>query len=162
MTSNPLGMCLNGSSGGADYSHPFPVYVSAGRARVGRGLILCETAVEPLIGTVPIGGDKKSPTPSLKLDPALVNERKESWVCVEVTPDQNGKVTDPEGKLLTGAKVEVVQRSGPYVTTGRTGRAPLALISFVGKAPQAYQIAMFHFRYETAQSPNGQRRHYFT
>lgn len=155
--SNALGIWVEGPSGGADFSHPFTVLYGGGVARVSKGLILGDVAVEPRIGDVPISGDDERPAPTLAIDPALVNERGESWVCVEVTPDAEGKLS---GKT---AKIEVVQRDHPIVTLGGTGRAPLAMLIFRAGSESArvLQIAMFHFRYATSQPATSRRAHFF-
>lgn len=158
---NPLGTWVEGLGNGSDFRHPFLVTAGSADARISRGLILAETGIEPTIGDVPIGGDKQRRVPVLRLDASLVNDRKESWVCVEVTPDAEGKVADAKGGLVDGAKVEVVQRAAPFVTQGDTGRAPLAMLLYGRKVPQVFQIAMFHFRYETTLPVNGRRRHWF-
>ena len=155
MGRNPLGMWMEGPSGGADFRHPFSVQAGGSGARVGKGLVIGNVSVEPVIGKAPIGGDARSPQPVLKLKTDLVNERNESWVCVEVTPDDDGKL---DGKK---AKVEVVQRDHPIALTGKTGRAPLAMLLRKNDVWQVYQIAMFHFRYETNQPAKGPRTHFF-
>ena len=157
MGRNPLGFWFNGPVASVDFSHPFTIQPGAGGIRVSKGLILADISVEPLIRSVPISGDDKQAAPVLKLDPSLVNDSKESWVCVEVTPNADGKL-DPAGKA---SKVEVVQRDFPILTEGVTGRAPLALISFQKVSPQFFQIAMFHLRYVTSQPAQGPRKHFF-
>jgi hypothetical protein len=161
MGRNPLGTWVEGLGNGSDFRHPFQVTAGSADARVSPGLILAETGIVPVIGEVPLGGDKQRRAPVLKLDASLVNERKESWVCVEVTPDDEGKVATEGGKLVDGAKVEVVQRAAPFVTAGTTGRAPLAMLLYGRRVPQVFQIAMFHLRYETSQPTEGRRRHWF-
>lgn len=147
--SNPLGMWFEGPANGSDFRHPCLVTATAAVARIASGLILAETGVQP------------SGSP-LKLSASIVNAANESWVCVEVTPTAEGKVVGADGKLLDGVKVEVVQRSVPIVTTGATGRAPLALLFYgEGSSPKVTQIAMFHLRYETSQPVDGPRRHFF-
>jgi len=158
MGSNPLGFWMEGpAGGGADFRHPWTVYAGGAGARVSSGLILAEIAVEPVIGTVSIGGDDQHPQPVLKLDASLANDLGESWVCVEVTPDADGKL-DPEGKK---SKVEVVHRDHPIVAAGKTGCTPLAILVWKKGRPQVFQIAMFHFRYETSVPSTGPRKHFF-
>jgi hypothetical protein len=159
MGQNPLGMWVQGPSGGGDFRHPFPVTVSGSSARVGHGLIIANVSVEPLIGRVPVSGDARRPQPRLKLSREMVNSRGESWVCVEVTPDADGNL-DEEGEAST---VEVVQRESPLVTEGTTGRAPLALLVLRKELWQVHQIAMFHYRYETSlpTAEGARRKHFF-
>lgn len=158
MGRNPLGFWMGGpGGGGADFRHPFTVYVVGGRVRVSRGLVLANIAMEPEIGNAPIGGDATHAQPSLKLDVSLVDDLNQSWVCVEVTPDADGKL-DVKGKT---SKVVAVQRDHPIAMTGPTGRAPLAMLLRKAGGWQVLQIAMFHFRYETVQPANGPRRHFF-
>jgi hypothetical protein len=99
----------------------------------------------------------------LKLDASLVNERGESFICLEVTPDAEGKVSEADGSLRDGASVVVVQSDVPMLTVGEKGRTPLAMLVYREGAtrPEVHQIAFFHFRYESAQPASGQRRHFF-
>jgi len=145
------------SGGGVDFRHPFLVTAGAKEARVAAGLILANIAVQPLIGSVPIGGDDKRQQPVLRLDASLINEANESWVCVEATPDAEGNL-DEKGEA---SKVEVVQSRHPIADVGPTGRTPLALLVRRGTGWQVFQIAMFHLRYVTSQPANGPRRHFF-
>lgn len=162
MGRNALGAWVEGPGNGTDFRHPFMVTVGSASARISRGLIVAETGIEPTIGGVPLGGDKKRRVPVLRLEASLVNDRQESWVCVEVTPDAEGKVADAKGVLVAGAKVEVVQRAAPVVTEGVTGRAPLAMLLYGERqVPQVFQIAMFHYRYMTTLPVHGRRRHWF-
>jgi len=158
MGSNPLGFWIeNPGGGGSDFRHPFLVTVGSGVARVSSGLLIANVSVQPLIGKVQIGGDARNPQPTLRINPSLVNPRSESWVCVEVTPDADGKLDED----LKKSKVEVVQRSHPTVLEGETGRAPLALLFFREGQARVFQIAMFHLRYETAKTGSGKRKHFF-
>ncbi len=156
MGSNPLGKWIEGQPGGANFSHPLTVTVTSDAARISYGLILSNVAVQPRIGNVLISGDANNPQPFLKLSKTAINHLNESWICVEVTPDADGKL-DAEGKK---SKVEVVQRESPLVTQGKTGRAPLALIVLTNGRWQVYQVAMFHYRYETSRLADGTRKHY--
>lgn len=142
---------------GGNFNHPFLVYVSGNNARVGRGVVIGNVAVEPLIGKVPVSGDEKTAQPVLRLDTSTVDALGQSWVCVEATPDADGKL-DLDGKL---SKVEVVQRDWPVVTDGVTGRAPLALLVLKGTRWEVHQVVMFNLRYETSQPALGKRRHFF-
>ena len=126
--------------------------------RVSKGLVLANIAVEPVIGKVPIGGDTKNPQPTLKLDVSLVDHLKQSWICLEVTPDNDGKLDE---KMAT-SRVEVRQWGGPIKIDGPAGRTPLAMLLLVNNSWRVLQIAMFHFRYETVQTSNGPRRHFFS
>lgn len=159
--SNPLGMWIETDRSGGDFRHPFLVTPGGKGARIGKGYVLGEVAVEPTIGGVPISGvPGQKPVPVLKLGraaaPDELNPSGETWVCIEVTPDEDGKIG------TGGAKVEVVQRAQPFVTQGKTGRVPLALL-----VPRAYgawevhQIAHFHLRYVTSKPAEGQRNHFF-
>lgn len=161
MGRNPLGMWVDAPRSSADFRHPWLVNVSGGQARVGKGYVIAESAVEPVIGKVPISGAEGVRPPSLKIDEAKLTGAGETWVCVEVTPGKDGKLTDKEGKLLEGAKVEVVQAAYPFATDGPKGRAPLALLVQRGRAWEVFQIAMFHLRYQTSQPADGPRRHFF-
>lgn len=157
MGRNALGTWIEGPRGGADFSHRWTVHVSGDGARVGFGLVMANVAVEPRIGRVPVSGTDKQPQPVLKLNPALKNDKGESWVCVEVTPNADGALDAGQEE----SQVVVVQRDHPIAMVGETGRAPLALLFYgAGDRPQVHQVAMFHFRYETAVVA-GRRRHFF-
>ncbi len=154
---NALGFWMQGPGGGEGFSHPFTVTLSGSGARVSRGLILANIAVEPLIGKTPVSGGAGKPQPVLQLDSSLVNANGESWVCVQVKPDEEGKL-DVDNKK---SRVEVMQAAHPISAGGDSGRAPLAMVVYKGGRPQVFQIAMFHLRYETATQTNGPRKHFF-
>lgn len=157
MGQNPLGSWVEGPGGGSDFTHRFLVTASGAKARVSFGLVLANISVEPLIGSVPISGGDSRRQPTLRLSPSLVNSKDESWVCVEVTPDSEGKL---DVKSET-SKVEVVQRDEPFLTEGNTGRAPLALLVYKKARWQVFQIALFHYRYQTSHPAGGFRKHFF-
>jgi hypothetical protein len=143
------------SAGGNDFSHPFAVGVGGAIARVSLGLIIGTTTIIPTIGGVAL--DAKPKPPTLNLDASLVDDLKQSWICVEATPDENG-LLGVKGKKW---KVEIVQRDFPVVTSGPTGRAPLAMLFYKAKQPQLFQIAMFNLRYVTSLPAKGERQHFF-
>ncbi len=157
MGRNPLGSWIEGPTGGGNFSHPFTVSAPGSVARVSYGLILSTVAVEPRIGSVKISGEANTLQPVLRLSETAVNHLGESWVCVEVTPDADGKL-DVENKKST---VEVVQREVPLVIEGKTGRHPLALLVRTNGLWQVFAVTMFHLRYETSLSSDGTRKHYF-
>ena len=157
MGRNPLGTWVQGPGGGADFSHPFTVFPSSAGARVSRGLVIANIAVEPVIGKVPIGGDDKNTQPVLNLDDSLVDDLGQSWVCVLVIPNADGKLDAKPDK----PQVTVVQRAFPIALTGKGGLVPLALLLRRNGHCQVFQIAMFHFRYETSQPASGPRKHFF-
>ena len=153
--SNPLGIWISGpAGGGGSFSHPFTVMVSGNMARVSRGIVFANIGLEPVIGKVPIGGDKTKRQPSLELNPSRVDKLDQSWVCVEVTPDEDGKL-DPKKPPV------VVQRAEPMVLRGPTARFPLALLFYKKGRAQVFQIAMFHLRYETVLPADNARKHFF-
>lgn len=158
---NRLGVWLEAPhGGGGDFRHPWLVTATGAVARVRSGLVLANVSVEPVIGGVPLSGTDRQPPPKLKLDAEKTNEAGESWVCVEVTPDAEGKL-DAEGET---SMVEVVQRDVPVVSTGDTGRTPLALLVYrESRLVQVWQVAYFNFRYETSKGTEegARRRHFF-
>ncbi len=154
MGKNKLGMYVDAPRGSVDFRHPWLVSLAGNAVRIGRGYVLAETAVEPRIQGVPISGDTAKAAPVLELDAELINDLKESWVCLEVTPDE-------EGKLGEESSVVCVQRSTPFVTVGETGRTPLAALIREGTRWAVWQIAHFHFRYTTSTTDAG-RRHFFS
>ena len=157
MGSNPLGVWVQGPSGGSGFSHPFTVSASGTGARISKGLVIANISVEPVIGEVPISGNTTHRQPVLKLDPSLTDDLNQSWVCVEVTPNADGKL---DAKPKTPQAL-VVQRSSPVALTGPKGRMPLALLLRKNDTWQVYQIAFFHFRYEAVNPATGPRKHFF-
>jgi hypothetical protein len=155
---NPLGRWVEVPRGGSDFRHPWLVTVSGVEARVGRGLIMGNVTVEPTIGGVPIGGGDGQP-PVLRLREGETDAGGNSWVCVEVTPDKDGKLDAARKE----SQVVVVQRAHPIADTGRTGRAPLAMLTLTKGRWQVWQVAMFHFRYITTAAADAKvvRRHFF-
>ena len=157
MGRNPLGFWVEGPAGSSDFSHPFTVLVSGDYTRVSKGLVIADIAVEPCIGSVPISGDDKNPQPTLKLDASLVDDLNQSWVCVEVTPNDKGKLDAKPKK----PQVVVVQRAWPNAATGAAGRVALAQLFRKNDRWQVWPIAFFHYRYTTSQPAKGQRQHFF-
>jgi len=157
--SNPLGFFVRGPRNGADWRHPFAVTVSGSKARVARGMVYGnDGGVEPTIKNVPVSGDEDRPQPVLALDATTVNAAGESWVCVEVTPDDEGMI-GPKAK--EEASVVVVQRDHPVAMKGEAGRWPLALLVYRGEQAQVFQVTHFNLHYVTAQPADGPRTHFF-
>ena len=157
MGRNPLGFWVEGPAGSADFSHPFTVFVSGDTARVSKGLVIADIAVEPCISSVPISGDDKNPQPTLKLDASLVDDLNQSWVGVLVIPNADGKLDAKPSK----PQVTVVQRAFPNAATGKGGFVALAQLFRKNDRWQVFQIAFFHFLYITSQPAKGPRQHYF-
>ena len=157
MGRNPLGFWVEGPAGSAGFSHPFTVFVAGDTARVSKGLVIADIAVEPCIGSVPISGDDTHATPALKLDASLTDDLNQSWVCVLVVPNADGKLEAKPAK----PQVTVVQRAFPIALTGKGGLAPLAQLFRKNDRWQVFQIAFFHLRYVTSQPAKGPRQHFF-
>lgn len=164
LASTPFGFVISGlPGGGGSFNHPFrPALVGRDGVRLAKGLV---DGFEPVIGAVPIsgGGGKNLPPPTLRLTGDVANPRRESWVCVEVTPTGEGGLADAEGQLAEGVKIEVVHRGEPTLT-GPVGRHPLALIVWGANAPaRIFPVTFFNLRYHrTSPAPGrGPRRHYF-
>ncbi len=162
MGRNALGTWFTATGGSGDFSHPFTVSVSGEKCRVSPGLVVADVSVEPMIGKVPLSGGEKTKPPVLDLDPGLTNDQGESWVCVEVTPNKEGKLGGEKGEADTTVKVEVVQRDAPTLMGGKTGRTPLAILRYKSakSRPEVFQIAFFHLRYQSGGTAE-KRRHFF-
>lgn len=158
---NRLGAWFDGPGSTGDWRHPWLVTVSGKSVRVAPGLLLAETAVEPRINGAVLSGGPGGQVPVLTLDDGAINLSDESYVCLEVTPTAEGKLTDQDGTLLDAVRIEVVERPSPYLHSGDVGRTPLAMIFHGAGTPRVTQVAMFHLRYETNQAEGQQRRHYF-
>ncbi|MEO7933200.1 MAG: hypothetical protein ABIT76_08595 [Chthoniobacterales bacterium] len=143
--------------GGGSFNHPFRPSLVGMELRLSRGLV---NGLEPVIGTkkIPISGDAKHAQPALKLDPDQIDkETQQSWVCLQVTPDK-------EGRLATADQIEVVQRKSAYAFVGEKGIQPVALVLWKNKRPvRAIDQVWFNLRYITILPPAGQggRKHYF-
>ena len=157
MGRNPLGFWIEGPAGSSDFSHPFTVFVSGDYARVSKGLIIADIAVEPCIGGVPISGDDTHSQPLLKLDASLVDALNQSWVCVLVIPNAAGKLEAKPAK----PQVTVVQRAFPMSATGKGGLVALAQLFRKNDRWQVFPIAFYHYRYLTSQPAKGPRQHFF-
>ena len=154
---NPLGVWVQGPSGGSGFSHPFTVMASGSGVRVSKGLVIANITAEPCIDKVPISGNTTTRQPVLNLDDSAVDDLNQSWVCVEVTPNADGKLDATPIK----PQVVVVQRKYPLTLTGKFGRMPLALLLRKNNTWQVYQIAYFNFRYEAVNPASGPRKHFF-
>lgn len=149
-----MGFVVSGDPGTGGFNHPFSVALIGGEVTVTKGLV---EGMEPAINKVPISGDAKHSQPRLKLNPSDVNEKGESWVCVEVTPYEDGKL---DAKSL----IEVVHRRTPFRADEKVGRHPLALILWDAEKPRSvFAVTYFNLRYyRTTPAPGGgARRHFF-
>lgn len=175
LASTPFGFVISGApSGGASFAHPWqPALVGRDGVRLAKGVILSDglnAGYEPTITeagkVLPISGDaaKKLPQPTLRLDRAVANDQLESWICVEVTPLKDGKLSDAKGALAKGVLIEVVHRDAPTLRGKDTGRHPLALVTWSTKGPaRIWPITFFNLRYHrTTPAPGrGAAQHLF-
>jgi hypothetical protein len=175
LASTPFGFVISGApSGGASFAHPWmPSLVGKDGVRLAKGVVMSDglaAGFEPVITEggkeIPISGDavKKLPQPTLRLASSVATEQLESWVCLEVTPAEDGKLADAKGAPLAGVKIEVVHRNAPTLTGKPTGRHPLALIVWSASGPaRIWPITFFNLRYHrTSPAPgHGLAQHLF-
>ncbi len=164
LASTPFGFVISGApGGGGSFRHPFQVSAMGNAGvRIARGLV---DGLEPRIGKVPISGEagKNLPPPVLVLDRAVANARGESWICVEVTLTDEGKLAAEEGGLAEGAQLVAVHRGEPTLV-GKVGRHPLAQVVWGAKGPaRIFQATSFNLRHARTQPAPGQgpMRHFF-
>ncbi len=154
LTANELGYAVSMDAGNARFPHPFKPALSGFRLKLSRGLINEE--FEPKIGTVPIGGltGQKQPALTLRFDVAKANE---SWICVEVEPDD-------QGELIATSRIEIVHTNAPRSIDPKIGRGALAQVLWRNQRPFAvFEIVDFNLRYERIlPAPGGGAvRHFF-
>jgi hypothetical protein len=150
----PFGYVYSGAARTQSFNHPWRPLLGRNEIQIGRGLVEFH---EPKIGEVPIGGDDKHPAPSLKLDPKIATKEDESWVCVEVTPNDKGFI---DNKSI----IVIAHRSSPIYSAGNYGREAIVLILWKdGIARLAFPLVYFNLRYERSTPAPGQGppRHFF-
>lgn len=121
LTVNPaLGYAYSAKDGkGASFKHNFRPFLSALGLRLTYGTL---GTFEPKIGAL------RMSQAVLKLDPGEATAAGESWACVEVETNADGRVTDPE-------KVRVIHTKDPGFSTPTKAREPLALIIWRKRLP---------------------------
>lgn len=157
LSQTPYGYVISGKPQSGRFAHPFKSSLQGGKVgfvRVAKGLV---DIFEPVIRVdgkkVPLSGDATHLTPVLKLTPLDGEARSdgsvETWVCVEVTPDEDGAVSKE-------SLIEVVHRDSPKSNDPDVGRHPLALILWAKKEPRKlFQITYFNLRYYRTNPPEG-------
>lgn len=150
LTVGGFGFNLSTLPRGAGRDHAFRARLFGGNLLITRGVI--DGAFEPLIGGRPMSQTL------LPLDPAQVNERGESWACVEVEA-RNAKF---EGVLNGGSRVEAIHTKEPHVFTPEIGRGAFAQILWIGRRPaRVEQIWFFNPKYEQRRESATFVRHLF-
>lgn len=139
LTVSAFGFALSAPGKRQKFNHPFRPGMSGTTAVIfSRGLVEMR---EPTIGGVPISGATTKAPPVLKLEPGKANKRGESWACVEVHPDA-------EGKLPEESKIEIVHTNEPVSLEPEVGRCPIALILWRDRIPvRVVPIVHFNLRY---------------
>ena len=146
LTANSVGTALNAPSSGPRIALAFKPSLSAAGIRFSRGYVADRM---PTIQGVPIVPRDGRPQPALPLDFGIANEFGESWVCVEVHPDE-------KGELPPKSAIEIVHRRQPRALSKILGRAPLCLIVWREKKPvQVHQIVHFNLGYVRVLPPDG-------
>lgn len=142
LTFSALGYSYSAGAGaGGRYLHPFKPALGGREVSLARGLV---DVFEPVIGTEPISTGAR-----LKLDPKVANERGESWVCVEVTPNADGLLDET-------SRVEIVHTATVRSFDPAIGREALALILWRSGRPWlAHAVVMFNLKYERVLPPPG-------
>jgi hypothetical protein len=146
ITVNSLGTSYSANSGGATYAHRFRPSLGPKGVQLSLGLVNGRPAT---IKGVPIGGGPGVPQPTLTLDPTVANANGESWVCVEVHPDDNGE-------LPLDSPIEIVHTNQIRSLDPKLGRGELCMVLWKDKRPfRVVAIAMFHLRYARVLPPAG-------
>jgi len=170
LASTPFGFVISGSpSGGASFAHPWkPSLVGRDGVRLAKGVVIAESGAgfEPVITeggrAVAISGDavRKLAQPTLRLARSVATEQLESWVCLEVTPAEDGTLADAKGAMRKGVTIEVVHRFAPTLSGHTTGRHPLALIVWSSSGSSGpgriWPITFFNLRYHRTSPAPGQ------
>lgn len=114
--------------------------------------------IEPKIKDVPIGGTATKPPPVLQLDPKTANEAGESWVCVELELNAEGKLPEKNPQAI------ITHRRQPDSHSLSLARCGLAMILWRNKKPfRVLEIVYFNLRYILLLPPEGtgEVRHLF-
>lgn len=150
LTSSALGFSYAATDGVVSYRGRFRPALAAQGIRFSRGLV---EGREATIGKLPLS----DPKAVLALKPGIENAQGESWACLEVVPDA-------EGRLLPDARREIVHSDSPVSLDPALGRCAIALILWRARRPvQAIAIIEFNLRYERLiPAPgHGPVRHFF-
>lgn len=142
-TVNEAGVAFSVPTRVARFGHPFrPMLFTSGAVSFAKGLV---DLYEPKIGELRISDARAL----LKLDPMKVNKNGESFVLIEVEPNENGVLDEK-------SRIEIVQDADPDLHSETIGRQPVALIVFRGKTPiRAFPILFFNVRYERVEPAPG-------
>lgn len=142
------GYSVSADAARARFPHPWKPSFFGGAIKLSRGLV---EGFEPKIGGVPMS----QPQAVLKLDPALVNDRGESWCCVEVEADATGTLTEE-------SRIEIVQAAAPRSFEDKAGRHPLVLLLWKeDRVAAVHEVAFFNLQYTRVQPAIGAARHLF-
>ena len=137
---------------GKGFAHPFRAALSGMRVSVERGVV---EGYEPVIGSVPISGDADNARPLLELSDL---GRQETWVCVEVYPEEDNTLTKEKPPKIVHGEV-------PTLRSRTIGRHPLAMVVWLeGRPVQLLQITYFNLRYARINFDSteiGVVRHFF-
>jgi hypothetical protein len=155
VTSNELGVSYAATTKSAAWPHAFRPLLSGDRIAFLRGVV--DGRFEPKIGGVPMSGDATHAQPTLKLSASVANEAGESWVCLEVEPNS-------EGRLDADSRIELIHTIDTVSTKLTVGRVEVAMILWRDGSPiKALPILQFNPRYErfVPAAGGGPVRHFF-
>ena len=161
LTANALGYSVSTPEGGASFDHPWRPSLSGSRLSLRRGTVYStggDGVFEPKIkvnGTlVPMSGEPGEPAPVLTLEPNIANSADESWVALEVEPNE-------DGELVKKSRIEIVHTRTVLSHARSPGRHPLALILWrKGRPFRVLAITHFNLRYVRSVDTVG-TRHFF-
>jgi hypothetical protein len=114
----------------------------------------------PLIGEKPMVDPETGVQAPLPIDRSAVNDKGESWVMLEVTPNADG-VLDPKSKI---ALIHTGDPSPQHKLT--LGRQPITMLIWPKGSPtpsKSIAIVRFHLRYQRVLPPpgGGAVKHFF-
>ncbi len=146
LTSNALGWSYSAVNAPASFAHPFRPALGGKGVRLARGLVEFR---EPTIEGVKIGGEPGKSQPVLKLKHDVANTAGESWVCVELHPDDDGAIP-------AKSEVEIIHTKETGSVEKDRALCPLVMILWSKRQPvKAFAIVHFNLRYARVLPPGG-------
>jgi hypothetical protein len=144
LTANEFGFSYEVPVRSGRYAHPWKPALNGARLTLSYGIV---DGYPPKVGEV-----KLSPTgvqPAIALDAGVANAAGESWICLEVMPEEDGMLIETSERRLVHTKE--TRSLDP-----KLGRCPLVQILWRGGQPfRAFEIAYYNLRYGRVMPPTG-------